>query len=417
MYISLLDKRYKKLENQQQSSLHQDERRDATDSTNIFSLPQYIRVKVSNYQLLQTIFAIPEDECLRQEIKADDNRQQIKKDEQFSPTVAVVDTATQQTLDCVLLLDGEKPPEVSSWTLFCYIAVQVTVVPYYDTQYSYSHPLYHIESKPCKQSKLPLIFCFHQPGTVCLVQLSIHSIVDSEGVEYMYHSEDCTCVVQITDRDQHGVEKMRDRHGVVRIKEPPLLTYTGPLATKQYHKIARHFETLYSPYNYEKIKKLAQKIVDGRHIQVDLKAYALCWAASNEICLHGSIEDGEKLLRTAWEKASTLECENGLLLQAMIHRRFAAMYCSKGKYDKALEHISEASIRLCHAAHSRETALVLYRNTMVKWRQLVAQRDTSTEKCKSIEQNFDKLLEHISCVRTMKDPAYLCLVWRRLSFT
>ena len=73
----------------------------------------------------------------------------------------------------------------------------------------------------------------------------------------MYHSEDCTCVVQITDRDQQGGEKMRDRHGVVRIKEPPLLTYTGPLATKQYHKIARHFEILYSPYNYEKIKKLA----------------------------------------------------------------------------------------------------------------------------------------------------------------
>ena len=35
---------------------------------------------------------------------------------------------------------------------------------------------------------------------------------------------------------------------------------------------------------------------------------------------------------------------------------------------------------------------------MVKWRQLVAQGDTCNEKCKSIEQNFDKLLEHISCV-------------------
>ena len=115
---------------------------------------------------------------------------------------------------------------VSSWTLFCYISVQVTVVPYYDAQYSYSHPLYHVESKPCTQGKLPLTFCFHQPGTVCVIRLSIHSIVDSEGVEYMYHSEGCTCVVQITDRDQHGEVKMRDRHGVVRIKEPPLLMYT-----------------------------------------------------------------------------------------------------------------------------------------------------------------------------------------------
>ena len=73
----------------------------------------------------------------------------------------------------------------------------------------------------------------------------------------MYHSEDCMSVVQIIDRDQHVEVKMRNWHGVVRIKEPPLLTYTGPLATKQYHKIARHFEILYSPYNYEKIKKLA----------------------------------------------------------------------------------------------------------------------------------------------------------------
>ena len=370
-----------------------------TDSTNIFSLPQYIRVRVSNYQLLQTIFAVPEDECPRQEINADEHRQQIKKEEQFSPTVTVVDTATQQPLDCVLLLHGEKPPEVSCRTLFCYIAVQVTDVPHCDDEHgSYPYPLYHMESKPCKHAKLPLIFCFHQPGTVCVIQLSIHSIVNSEGVEYMHHSEDFTCIVQIIDRVQHGGGNMRDRHGLGRIKEPPLLTYTGPLATKQYHKIARCFETLYSPYNYEQIKKLANKIIDGRHIKVDLKAYALCWAASNEICLHGSIEDGEKLLRSAWKKASTLECENGLLLQAMIHRRFAAMYCSKGKYDKALEHISEATIRLCHAAHSRETALVLYRNTMVEWRQLVAQRDITTEKCKSIEAGFDKLLEHISCV-------------------
>ena len=366
--------------------------------TNIFSLPQYIRLRVSNYQLLQTVFAIPENECPRQEINADKHRQQIKKDEQFSPIVTIVDTVYEQILDCVQVLDGENPPEVSSWTLFCYIAVQVTVIPYCDAHGSYPHPLYHMESKPCKQGKLPLTFCFHQPGTVCVIQLSIHSIVDSEGVEYMHHSEDCTCVVQIIDRNQHGGGNMGDQHGLVRMKEPPLLTYTGPLATKQYHKIAQHFEKLYSPSNYEQIKKLAGKIVDGRHIKVDLKAYALCWAASNEICLHGSVEDGEKLLRTAWEKASTLECENGLLLQAMIHRRFAAIYSSKGKYDKALEHISEATIRLCHAAHSRETALVLYRNTMVKWRQLVTQRDITTEKCKSIEYDFDKLLEHISCV-------------------
>ena len=111
-------------------------------------------------------------------------------------------------LDCVLLLHGEKPPEVNCRTLFCYIAVQVAVVPKHDSHNLYPHPLCHMESKPIKQSKLPLIFCFHQPGTVCVIQLSVHSIVDSEGVEYMYNSEDCTCVVQIIDHVRHGGVKI-----------------------------------------------------------------------------------------------------------------------------------------------------------------------------------------------------------------
>ena len=77
---------------------------ETTDSMESFCLPQYIRVMVSNYQPLQTLFAIDEGECLTQSIKTD---------EHFSPTLTIVDPVTQQTLDCVLLLHGEKPPEVS----------------------------------------------------------------------------------------------------------------------------------------------------------------------------------------------------------------------------------------------------------------------------------------------------------------
>ena len=194
-----------------------------------FTLPNYIRVMVSKYQPLQTIFAIDKSECQTREIK--------KKDEQFSPTVTVVDTAKGQPLDCVLLLHGEKLPEVNHRTLFCYIAVQVS----YDAHGSHPYPLYHVESKPCKQSKLPLIFCFYKPGTVCNIRLSVHSIVDSEGVEYMYCSESCDCIVRIIDRDQHEGIEMRDQHGVVRTKEPPLLRYTGSLATDKYHELEKQF--------------------------------------------------------------------------------------------------------------------------------------------------------------------------------
>ena len=212
---SLSDTKYKKLEIQQQSRLYPEKGLESNDCTNVFSLYQYIQVMVLNYQPLQTVFAVDKGEYESREMKTE---------EQFSPIVTIVDTATQQTLNCVLLLlHGEKPPEVSCRTLFCYIAVQVS---YCDAHGSNPHSLFHMESKPYKQSKLPLIFCFHQPGTVCVVQLSVHFIVDSEGLEYMYHSEDFTCVVQIIDRKQHRCVST-ELHGVERVKEPPLIRYTG----------------------------------------------------------------------------------------------------------------------------------------------------------------------------------------------
>ena len=223
---------------------------------------------VSNFQPLQTVFAIDKGEY---------HSREIKNDEQFSPTVTIVDTATKQPLDCVLLLHGEKPPEVHHRTLFCYIAVQVS---YCEEQGSPPHP-YHMESKPRKQGKLPLIFCFHQPGTVCLVQLSIHSIVDSEGVEYMYDADDCTCVAKIIDRKQHRGFST-DVHGAERVKEPPLLRYTGPLASEQFHQLERHFTRLLLSPTYEKIQQLSKKILAESSISPDFRVYALCWKVLSE---------------------------------------------------------------------------------------------------------------------------------------
>ena len=170
--------KYKKLESEQQSGLHPEE---LNDYTYVSSVPQHIRVMVSNYERFQKIVAIAKGECLSGEIKTE---------EQFSPIVTIVDTATQQPLDYVLPLHGGKPPEVSCRMLFCYITVQVTFLK---EDSSCPHPLYHMESKPCTQGRLPLVFCFHQPGTVCVIQLSVHSMMDSEGVEYMYKAVDCEC--------------------------------------------------------------------------------------------------------------------------------------------------------------------------------------------------------------------------------
>ena len=311
----------RKLESQQQSEVHPEKGHEMTDSMEIFFLPQYIRVMVSNYQPQQTIFAIDEGEY---------HIRMLKIDEQFSLTVTIVDAATRQPLDCVPLLHGEKPPEVTSRTLFCYIAVQVT---YRDAHGSHPYPLYHVETKPCIQSKLPLIFHFHDPGKACLIQLSLHSIVDSDGVEYMYDSEDCDCTVQIIDRDQHRGVKTRDQHGVVRMKEPPCLKYTGPLATKKFHKLEEQFTKLFLSRNFEDLHQYSKQL---SNVNVDIKVFALCWEALSMAYRENfRPESYSCLLRTAWELASKPECETSLLLQGRVLRHLAHLEYARGDDVKA----------------------------------------------------------------------------------
>ena len=304
-------------------------------------------------------------------------------DEQFSPTVTIVDSGTQRPLDCVLLLHGEKPPEVR--TLFCYIAVQVS---YCDTHGSHPHPPYHMESKPCTQGKLPLIFCLHQPGTVCVIQMSIHSIMDSEGVEYMYHSECCTCVVQVVGQEQHQCYP-GTQHGVVRVKEPPLVRYTGPLATKRFHMLKELFTEMFVSASYERIQLLSKHILVESSISLDIKVCALCWEALS-MAVHENYEHAEELLKTAWQKASQLECQNGLLLQGRVLRHLAVMQSFQGDDDKALEYVLGAKERLFNAAPSNETAFTLHTELVVKRHR----RTLSSELYQSTERDYELLLEH-----------------------
>ena len=374
----MLDEKYRKLESQQQSSLCLEKGQEANDCTDALSLPQYIRVMVSNYQPLQTVFAIPKGECPSGE---------RKDEEQFSPIVTVVDAATKQPLDCVLLLHGEKPPEVSCRTLFCYTAVQVS---YCNAHGSPPHPLYHMESKPCEHGKLPLIFSFHQPGTVCVIQLSIHSIVDSKGVEYMYDSEGCTCVVEIIDRKHHRYDST-DVHGVERVNEPPLIRYTGSLANAKYHKIAQQFEMLSS--KAKSLQQMASKITSG-NFSDDIKVIALCWEALIDI--PENLKHNEGLLKMAWDMATQQKCKNGVLLQGRVLRHLPHLQCVLGNYEEAFDYISLANQRFANAARSNETASVIYTEILAEWRRLSSAPPSTTfsQLYESTERNYGLILKH-----------------------
>ena len=387
------DKSHRRLERPLQLEI----RHGSNDSKDIFSLPQNLQVMVSNYLPLQEIFAISE------------NTRETRTDKQFSPIVTIVN-ATQQPLDCVLLLRGENPPKVNCRTLFCYIAVQVSNFGAHGLPF---HPPYHMESKPCNQNKLPLTFSFHQPGIVCVIQLSVHSIVDSEGVEYMHHSEGCTCIVQIIDNSQYQCYS-----GAGRVKEHPLVRCSGELATKRYHKFARLFKKLYLYRKTDQILQLAKRIIHCRSINLDIKIDAKCWKACIWILQPKKFKRCEKLFRVALKEASLPDCQNGVLLLGMILKHLGYMQYVQGNDDEAQEYISAAREILANAAPSQITAQVLFIGLMIKWRKILSTPQSLSigSLNESVEEDFGLLRQHAQYMEEYYQPDVFHFLMEKTSF-
>ena len=173
--------------------------------------------------------------------------------------------------------------------------------------------------------------------------------------------------------------------------QPALLRYTGPLATAKYHKIARQFEMV-SP-KAASLQQLASKITSGSFSD-DIKVIALCWKALIDI--QGKPKHNEGLLKTGWEIATKMECENGVLLQGRVLRHWAHLQCVQGNYEEALKFISLAKQRFAIAVHSKETASMIYTEILVEWRSLSSSPHPSefSRVYKSTERNYDLLLQH-----------------------
>ena len=195
--------------------------------------------------------------------------------------------------------------------------------------------------------------------------------------------------------------------------EAPLLRYTGPLANKEYQE---KFTNLYLSTDYEQMQKLSKQILDSENISTDIKVFALCWEALYE-AVHKNFEDAERLLRIAWDKASPIECENGLLLQGRVLRHLAHFQYVQGHDDKALEYISSAKQRLLNAAPSNETAHALYTELRIKRRPLFSKHQPfSSELYMSLEKKYELLLEHAKYMKEYEEPVVCNFLTLKASF-
>ena len=220
----------------------------------------------------------------------------------------------------------------------------------------------------------------------------------------MYHSKECICIVQIIDRDQHEEARMRDQHGVVRTKEPPLIRYTGPLATTKYHKLEKVFTGLYLSPGHERIQQLSKRILHESSISPDIKVLALCWKALS-VALHKNYKHAEEVLATAFKIASNLECENSSLLQGRVLRHLAFMQYAQHYDDKALEYMSGAKESLFLASPSNETAFAVHTELLVKSRRLFSTPASfSSEQFLSAERDYELLLKHAEYMEEYEQP-------------
>ena len=197
----------------------------------------------------------------------------------------------------------------------------------------------------------------------------------------------------------------------------PPLTYTGPLATDEYHALEKQFTELYLSTDHEQIQQLSKQLLVESRISPDFKVFALCWEALTEAARE-NYECAEKLLRNAWEKASALECQNGLLLQGRVLKHLAHLEYDQGNDEKAQEYVMQAKERLYNAAPSNETAFTLYTELLVKMRKLfsIHKLTFSAELYTSIESEYELLLEHAKYMEEYEKPVICNFFTMKASF-
>ena len=366
-------------------------RKEANFSTNLSmcSLPQQLRMVVSNYEYLQRTFAVSADKC----------HHKLKPEEQFSPLVAILDAETGQQIGATVLLAGEKPPEVANRTLFCYISLNVTLIPYYGSLRSHPYSLHHLEKNtkiPCNPGEIALLFCFYQGSADYIIQFSIHSIADSQGIEYMYQCEECNYIVRVIDREKYS----KCHHGAAMVKSHPFLKFTGPCASARFHKTEKLFLSLYLSEKSEQIHQVTKSIIESRHISVDIKVVALCYEALVNAALQKRFDSAEVTLRTALKMASQAECENSVMLQGRVFRYSATLCYLQERYDEGTEYALRAKGMLFNAAPSYDKASALHIDLLLRRRKLQCSTSQGTiskyssQQYKQIEQDYNILINY-----------------------
>ena len=305
------------------------------------NIPPRLQIHVSNYQPLQIVKAITRD----------NPQSELKDDQLFKPTIAVLDAATGIPLKCVVTLEGDKDVPMNA---VCFVRVSVRSAEADRPKKKSHQALYQIERKMQYDSrytangKLCIQFCFFQANTEYIIKFSIHSIFDSKEFECIgYTADSSVCVI-------HTVHQYCTV-GRNAWKRPSLLEYSGPCTAKSFHEFMNFFTNLLFSGESEKIDFIASRIIGDRKAALDKKALTLIHQALEMLVNRGLVEEANAKLEAVHQMAKSPEVQNGLLLQAQAFRFQAFSLRLQGQFKEALEFIEKTRSIYLEAAPSCDT--------------------------------------------------------------
>ena len=175
------------------------------------------------------------------------------------------------------------------------------------------------------------------------------------------------------------------------VKDPLLIRFSGPLATRKFQKINRAFSRAIHAGKTEDVEWATEKIL-SMNVSTDFKAITLLYRASCMALVRGQMDAALLDCDRAIERAKVLECQNGSLITGRALRQKTSILRTLGKCDKALECMKEAKENFFLAAPSSDTASLLYEEVRLKIQ--IATSKGVIVNSSDVENDYDRILKH-----------------------
>ncbi len=175
------------------------------------------------------------------------------------------------------------------------------------------------------------------------------------------------------------------------VKDPILIRFSGPLATRQFQKIARAFCGAIHASKAEDVEWATEKML-SLNVCTDYKAMSLLYRASCKSKVGGHLLEALVDCDKAIEMARLLECQNGSLITGRALRYKTCFLRTKGRTDEALECVKGAKENFFLAAPSSDTAALLYEDVQLKIHIAVSKGEIVN--FPEVEDDYDRVLKH-----------------------